>query len=187
LYSLRTRIGTENAADFPSPVAVQQRTLSPSRIAVTRSSCTGRSPFVHSAITFLTMMPIVLRPSSSFQRILGAIEVSWHGLGLIVDRNNKKTRPDSIERGWKEPELTTRRGRDDRHRHRGGVDYVTSAYPDRGPVLNNRLSQRSLTDARPGLKRQRRKGCSTSYNMFCIPVPGYVRGSSLIQSSSYDL
>jgi hypothetical protein len=25
-----------------------------------------------------------------------------------------------------------------------------------------------------------------SLNMFCIPVPGYVKGSSLIQSSSYD-
>jgi hypothetical protein len=43
-------------------------------------------------ITFLTIVPIVLRLSSSFQRILGVMEVSCHRLGLNIDRTKKKTR-----------------------------------------------------------------------------------------------
>jgi hypothetical protein len=82
---------------------------------------------------------------SFFQRILGAIEVSWHRLGLIVDVTNKKTRIDSAESGRKEQEEATRRGRDDTHRHRCGADYITSAYLDRGPALNNRLAQTAVT------------------------------------------
>ena len=38
LYSISTRQGIEKAADFPSPVAVQQRMSCPSRIAETSLS-----------------------------------------------------------------------------------------------------------------------------------------------------
>jgi hypothetical protein len=42
--------------------------------------------------------------SSSFQQILGAMEMPCHRLGLIIDRTKKKTRLDSVERGRKERE-----------------------------------------------------------------------------------
>ena len=52
LYPKSMRQGIEKAADFPSPVAVQQRVSCPSRIAEISLSWTICSPFVHRGISF---------------------------------------------------------------------------------------------------------------------------------------
>ena len=75
LYSRRTRPGTENAADFRSPVTVQQRISRPSRIAETSSSCTRCRPSIHVGIIFFTMVCIVSRRIGSCQRAPVAIFV----------------------------------------------------------------------------------------------------------------
>ena len=78
LYSKSTRVGTENAANFPSPVAVQQSISSPSRIAEMRSSWTTHSPLVHLGMSFLTIVLIVTRPRGSCQHDPQAIfKYTW--------------------------------------------------------------------------------------------------------------
>ena len=73
---LRTRPGIVKAADFLSPVAVQQRIFQPSRTAETSSSFTGCRPSVHEVgITFFTMICIVSRPIGSCQQAPVAIFV----------------------------------------------------------------------------------------------------------------
>jgi len=67
LYSKSTRIDTKNAADFLSPVTVQQRTLFPSRMAATSSSWTTCSLFIQFGMSFLMMVLITSRPSGSCQ------------------------------------------------------------------------------------------------------------------------
>jgi len=61
------RQGIEKAADFPSPVAVQQRMSCPSRIAEMSSSRTILSLFIYSGIIFLTMVLMVSIPTGSCQ------------------------------------------------------------------------------------------------------------------------
>jgi hypothetical protein len=79
LYSFSTRMGTENAADFPSPVAVQQRISSSSSIAETRSYWTPQRPSFHAGISFLTMFWMVSRPIWACHRALRAMELFESG------------------------------------------------------------------------------------------------------------
>jgi hypothetical protein len=67
--------------------------------------------------------------------------MSFHGLEDGIVESKKKTREESARRARKEGEELTRRGRDDRHRHGGGADYITRSYPDRTPALKTRLAK----------------------------------------------
>ena len=67
LYLRRTRPGIAKAADFPSPVAVQQTIFRPLRTAETSWSCTGCRPSVHVGIMFSAMVRTVSRPRGSCQ------------------------------------------------------------------------------------------------------------------------
>ena len=76
LYSRRTRQGIAKAADFPSPVAVQQSISLPSRIPETSSSWFGCNPFVQAGTIFFMMSVFVSRLPGSCQR--GPEDISVH-------------------------------------------------------------------------------------------------------------
>lgn len=92
LYSWSTREGTKNAADFPSPVAVQQRMSCPSRIAEMSSSWTACSPFVHFCMSFFTIVLIVVRPTGSCQWVPQAIFVQSQEFKTIQEVMPQKIR-----------------------------------------------------------------------------------------------
>ena len=111
---LRTRPGIVKAADFPSPVAVQQRIIRPSRTAETSSSRPRCRPSIDVGIMFFTMFCTVSRPRGSCQRapvaifvgsihsrsksnqvsrrIIGECRVDNEGTGDILTRRGFKVR-----------------------------------------------------------------------------------------------
>ena len=82
LYLRRTMPGTAKAANFPSPVAVQQRIFRLWRIAEMTSSCTRCRLSAHVGMIFFTMVCTVSRLIGSCHRAPVAIFV-----GSIHPRN----------------------------------------------------------------------------------------------------
>jgi hypothetical protein len=134
LYSFKTRIGMENAADLPSPVAVQQKTSSPSRIGATSSSWTGRSPSFHCGTTFRTIDWRVLRPMGSCQRDLMFI-IIWQR-----HRVSKKSRGTRQKWERKEEEGPTRDASWSRANSKSAV-YIITLQPNRAPAVTTRLTR----------------------------------------------
>lgn len=63
-------IGAAKRADFPSPIAVQHKMSSPSRIRTTKSSCHMCRPSSHSGTSSLMILMIVALPSGPATGIL---------------------------------------------------------------------------------------------------------------------
>ena len=73
LYSRRTRQGIKKAANFPSPVAMQQSIFFPSRMPEISLSWTACRPFIHVGTIFFTIALMVSRPTISCQQCPKAI------------------------------------------------------------------------------------------------------------------